>query len=61
MSLGKRLNEMERRIRELEQWKDGIEQALMQEQTDPEDQGEVPLTLDGEAAGGERDRFQSLG
>ena len=61
MSLTKRLNDMERRIRELEQWKEGIELVLAHELADSDEHEGPALTLDGDPAGGERDQSQSLG
>jgi hypothetical protein len=59
MSLAKRLNAMERRIAELEEWKREVELALEAEdaRADVEHQ-----TLDGDVFdAGERDQTQSLG
>ena len=57
MSLQHRLNAMERRIRELEEWRASIEQAIEDEEAPDE-----PIrTLDGEQDGGERDQMESLG
>lgn len=59
MSLAQRLNKMEQQLRELMEWKAGIEQALADE--DAGDEEKPALTLDGDLAGGTRDQTQSLG
>jgi hypothetical protein len=58
MSLTKRLNEIERRLKELEQWKDGIDAALADE-AGAEETVHVE-TLDGDQVCGERDQLQPL-
>ena len=57
MSLTKRLNEIERRLKELEQWKDGIDSALVEEVGQ---EAEPERTLNGDQVGGERDQLQPL-
>lgn len=59
MSLQHRLSAMERRIRELEDWKATVEAAIEAEEA--EQQGEPERTLDGDQAGGERGQMESLG
>lgn len=59
MSLQHRLSAMERRIRELEDWKATVEAAIEAEEADQH--GEPERTLDGDQAGGERDQMESLG
>ena len=58
MSLTKRLNEIERRLKELEKWKDGIDAALADE-AEAEETVHVK-TLDGDQVGGDRDQLQPL-
>lgn len=58
MTLAKRLNDMERRIKALEEWKGTVEAAIEAEEAD--DQPEPERTLDGEQVGGERDQNQAL-
>ena len=63
MSLSKHLNELERRIRELERWKEDVEQAIAEEEAaaaaaDDPDPG---VSLDGDPNGADRDQSQSLG
>jgi hypothetical protein len=59
MTLAKRLNEMERRIKELERWKSGVDEALVAEE---QDEQQPSITLDGDSYdAGERDQTQSLG
>lgn len=66
MTLSKRLNDFERRLKALEdrmglqeQFAETVQQAIAEE--DAADEGKPQLTLDGEAMGGERDQAQSLG
>jgi len=59
MSLAKRLNEMERRIRELQDWRASIEAAIAAEEE--EDRPAPQIDLDGDLVPGERDQTQSLG
>lgn len=61
MSLAKRLNEMERRIRALEEWKQDVEQALAEEEASAATQEDPGVDLDGNANGTERDQSASLG
>lgn len=58
MSLTKRLSNIEARLTALEQWKQGIEAELAQEEAEAEQKPE--LTLDGDQVGGERDQDQPL-
>lgn len=61
MSLAKRLNEMERRIRELEDWKQDVEQAIADEAALADDEPDPGVTLDGEPNPRARDQLESLG
>lgn len=61
MSLQHRLNAMERRIKELEDWKASIHAAIeAEDQAEQDDQHEPIRTLDGQVMGGERDQNQPL-
>lgn len=61
MSLAKRLNEMERRIRGLEDWRHEVEQALAEEEAAASHQDDPGVDLDGQSNGSERDQSVSLG
>lgn len=58
MSLSKRLNEMERRIRVIEQWKGDVEQAIADDAPAHVEPGDDELD---QHHAGERDQTQSLG
>jgi hypothetical protein len=61
MSLTNRLNEIERRLKGLEQWKDGIDAALDSALVEEvEQEAEPDRTLEGDQVGGERDQLQPL-
>lgn len=61
MSLAKRLGAIERRIRELEAWKQDVEQAIAAEEAAEAEEDDPGVTLDGDANGRERDQSASLG
>ena len=58
MSLADRLQRMERRIAELEQFRDQVLASLADEEAA---ESVAIMTLDGESGGRERDQSQSLG
>lgn len=57
MSLAKRLNSLESRLRELEDWRDEVQQAIEDESVETQ----PGLDLDGHELPGERDPLESLG
>ena len=55
MTLAKRLNDMEARLRDMEQWRASIDEALQDEEEE-----QPILTLDGEYTPGDRDQDAPL-
>lgn len=61
MSLSKRMNDMERRLRALEEWKAEVEQAITEDASAPVGKGDHGDDVPDQHYAGERDQSQSLG